>query len=159
MSFTKDANQIWRTGAEATEASQKLLDNFEYLSTKTGTNSNLTATRDPTFTDNAAAGYTVSSFWFNTITPGVIWQLAGFSGANALWIQLPGTGSGGAAGFTFIQSTPAAVWTITHNLGRRPVVVTEDSANDVIIGNVHYVDNNTLTITFSGATSGRADLR
>lgn len=74
------------------------------------------------------------------------------------WI--PSTLSGGSGnGFSFVQSTPIAIWTINHNLGRRPIVVSEDSANDVIIGNVHYIDNNILTITFSGAVSGRADLR
>lgn len=73
------------------------------------------------------------------------------------WI--PSNIAGGGSGFSFVQSTPSAIWTINHNLGRRPIVVSEDSANDVIMGNVHYIDNNTLTITFSGAVSGRADLR
>lgn len=60
--------------------------------------------------------------------------------------------------YVHTQSTPASVWTITHNLGKRPSVTVVDSAESVVVGEVSYPDVNTVTITFSGAFSGAAFL-
>lgn len=61
--------------------------------------------------------------------------------------------------FTHTQSVPSAVWTVTHNLGYKPGgVIVEDSAGTEWVGEIDYVDNNTLTITFQGAFSGTAQL-
>lgn len=64
----------------------------------------------------------------------------------------------GDKNFTFIQSTSAAVWTITHNLGKRPSISVIDSAGTNVIGAVNHINNNELTITFSSAFKGTAYL-
>ena len=65
---------------------------------------------------------------------------------------------GGDKNFTFIQSTSAAVWTITHNLGKRPSISVVDSAGTNVVGEVNHTSNNALTITFSSAFKGTAYL-
>jgi hypothetical protein len=65
---------------------------------------------------------------------------------------------GGDKNFTFIQSTSAAVWTITHNLGKRPSISVVDSAGTNVVGAVDHTSNNELTITFSSAFKGTAYL-
>lgn len=59
-------------------------------------------------------------------------------------------------GHNHTQSTPATVWTITHNLGYFPSVQTWNSAYDVVVGSIHHVSLNELTVTFSSAQSGGA---
>lgn len=54
------------------------------------------------------------------------------------------------------QSTPSASWTVLHNLGKFPSVTIVDTANSEIIGEVNFVNNNTLTISFSASFSGKA---
>lgn len=61
-------------------------------------------------------------------------------------------------GYVFTQSTPAAVWTINHDLGKYPAVNIVDSANDEVIGEVHYTSTSQIVITFSAAFSGKAFL-
>lgn len=62
----------------------------------------------------------------------------------------------GYGGYNHTQSSASAVWTITHNLGYKPVVQSWNSADDVISGTIHHVSANQLTITFSTAQSGGA---
>jgi hypothetical protein len=61
-------------------------------------------------------------------------------------------------GYVFTQSTPAAVWTINHDLGKYPSVSIVDSANDEVIGEVNYTSTSQVVITFSAAFSGKAFL-
>ena len=58
--------------------------------------------------------------------------------------------------FTFTQSTATDTWNITHNLGKFPSVSVVDSGNTIVYGNIDYIDNNSLTITFSAAFGGKA---
>jgi hypothetical protein len=44
--------------------------------------------------------------------------------------------------------------TVTHNLGKHPAVQVVDSAGDQCEGDVRYVSNSQLTISFSAAFSG-----
>lgn len=60
--------------------------------------------------------------------------------------------------YRHLQSVPSTVWTVTHNLGFKPNVDAEDSAGDQIFGDVHHIDNNSLTITYTVATGGAANL-
>jgi hypothetical protein len=61
--------------------------------------------------------------------------------------------SGGALYYPY--PTVASVWTITHNLGFYPAgVVVEDTAGTTVVGDVEYIDSNTLTITFSFPFAG-----
>lgn len=67
------------------------------------------------------------------------------------------TGSGGSdKTFNFSQNVPSAVWYVEHNLGKYPSVSVVDSGNNVVIGDVSYVDDNNLKIQFSSAFSGKA---
>lgn len=56
------------------------------------------------------------------------------------------------------QTTPSATWTITHGFGRYPAVTIVDSAGSVVMGKVDYVDDNTITVSFEAAFSGKAYL-
>ena len=60
--------------------------------------------------------------------------------------------------YTFTQSAAASTWTIVHNLGRFPSVTTVDSAGSIINGAITYNDENTITVVFTSATSGKAYL-
>ena len=60
--------------------------------------------------------------------------------------------------FVFTQGVPSATWTIQHNMDKLPAVSAVNNNNMVVYGNVVYVDNNNLTITFSGGFSGKAYL-
>lgn len=59
--------------------------------------------------------------------------------------------------YRHVQILPIPVWSVIHNLGKRPSVVAFDSTGDEIIGTINHVDTNHLTITFSAAVSGEAD--
>lgn len=54
------------------------------------------------------------------------------------------------------QSIASLEWTITHNLGKFPSVTIVDSSNAEVIGEVEFVDSNTLKVKFSAAFSGKA---
>ena len=58
--------------------------------------------------------------------------------------------------FTFTQSGAAITWNVAHNLGKFPSVTVALSTGQVGYGDVTYVDENNLTITFAGAESGKA---
>jgi hypothetical protein len=71
----------------------------------------------------------------------------------------PGSGGGdGASFFRFTQSIPDDLWYIEHFMGYRPNVAVEDSAGTVQVGAVTYISDDTLTIQFSSAFSGYANL-
>ena len=67
-------------------------------------------------------------------------------------------GGGGDLNFTFTQGAPATTWTITHNLGKFPSVSVVDTADTQVYGEVEYIDDNSLRITFSAAFGGKAYL-
>lgn len=58
--------------------------------------------------------------------------------------------------FSYNQSSSSAVWSITHSLGKFPSVSVIDSAKNLVVGDVQYVDANNLIITFTSAFSGKA---
>lgn len=60
--------------------------------------------------------------------------------------------------YTHYQGVASAVWTINHDMNRRPSVVIEDSLGDDCDGAITYVDANTVVLTFSAAISGTAYL-
>jgi hypothetical protein len=69
-------------------------------------------------------------------------------------------GPTGATGgtYTHTQALASATWTINHNLGYFPNVTVVDSAEDEVVGDINYVNNNTLIISFNGGFSGNAYL-
>jgi len=75
--------------------------------------------------------------------------------------QLVGTASGSAwqdRTYRHVQGVAATVWTITHNLACRPSVTVVDSAGTLVIGQVEYLDDNNVRLTFSAAFGGEAYL-
>ena len=60
--------------------------------------------------------------------------------------------------YTHVQGTPESLWTITHNLNKRPSVSVVASFGAAVVGEVNYIDNSTLTITFADPFSGKAYL-
>lgn len=59
--------------------------------------------------------------------------------------------------YRHVQSSPVATWTINHNLGKKCSVVVYDSTNErQIIGETHYIDDNSLQVIFASAFSGEA---
>jgi len=62
------------------------------------------------------------------------------------------------ATFVYTQAGAEAEWSITHNLNRYPSVTLVLSSEDVVIGDVTYDSSNQLTVTLSGANSGKAYL-
>lgn len=65
---------------------------------------------------------------------------------------------GGDKFYAHDQATPAAVWDVTHNLGKYPAVAAVDSAGRWWVGAVEYVDENRLRVYFSAGFSGKAYL-
>lgn len=58
--------------------------------------------------------------------------------------------------YVHYQATLSKTWTVTHSMGKHPVVVVEDSAGSTIYGTITYLDLNQLTITFMFNMTGFA---
>lgn len=82
---------------------------------------------------------------------------------NTINVSAPGPqgaqGSGAShSTYTFTQSPASATWTIVHNLAAFPSVEIVDSAGTRVIGDITYIDNNSLTVQFVAAFGGKAYL-
>lgn len=64
----------------------------------------------------------------------------------------------GDKSLTFTQVTAESIWNITHSLNKFPSVTVVDDGGNVIIGDIYYLAQNQLTITFASAVSGKAYL-
>lgn len=60
--------------------------------------------------------------------------------------------------FLYRQNEPSEVWIINHNLHKHPSINVMDSSGREVFGNVEYINDDILKVTFSGAFSGRATL-
>lgn len=60
--------------------------------------------------------------------------------------------------YTHTQATPAASWTVTHNLGYRPAVTVFDASGVLVITDFTHASINALTITFAAPIAGVAHL-
>ena len=58
--------------------------------------------------------------------------------------------------YTFVQAGASATWTVQHNLDKFPSVTMTLSTGQKGYGDVVYIDENNLTITFASAESGKA---
>lgn len=63
-----------------------------------------------------------------------------------------------ASDYVHNQISSSATWTITHNLGYYPSVTVVDSANHVVVGDVTYVSDNVVTVSFNATFGGKAYL-
>lgn len=60
--------------------------------------------------------------------------------------------------YTHNQIASSSTWTINHNLNKYPSVTVVDSAGTVLIGDIQYINENTLIVSFSSDFSGKAYL-
>jgi hypothetical protein len=58
--------------------------------------------------------------------------------------------------YTHTQNVSSATWVVTHNLGKFPAVSIVDTGNNEVVGDVVYVNQNSLTLNFSAPFSGKA---
>lgn len=63
-----------------------------------------------------------------------------------------------STGTTFHATPARSVWNINHGMGKRPSVTVIDTAGSVVQGEITYIDDNNLTLTFSAAFKGTAYL-
>jgi len=62
----------------------------------------------------------------------------------------------GDKNFVFNQSVASSTWTVQHNLNKFPSCTMVLSTGQQGYGDVTFIDENNLTITFAGAESGKA---
>jgi hypothetical protein len=55
-------------------------------------------------------------------------------------------------------TTATAVWTFTHNLGYNPNITTTNDYGQEILGSVTYINQNTISVTFTSPVTGWAYL-
>lgn len=60
--------------------------------------------------------------------------------------------------FIYEQERASNSWTIQHNLNKFPSVVIVDTAGSAVVGDVQYIDENTINVSFNGVFSGTAYL-
>lgn len=98
----------------------------------------------------------VTKVWVST--PSVYYNLTDITNhSNSGGWTIETSGGSGTSHF-HNQSGSDTVWTITHNLGYYPNVTAQDSAFNIIIGNLNHVSVNQLTLTFSIPVQGTAYL-
>ena len=88
-----------------------------------------------------------------TVTAGVpaSVSITGIAPSQTLNFVLPVGGS-----FVHTQSVSASTWTNSHNLGFFPSVNVVDSGRTTVIGDVSYITENQVSISFSAAFGGKA---
>jgi hypothetical protein len=82
------------------------------------------------------------------------------SGTSSQYLMADGSvnGNGGDLNFIHNQGVASATWAITHGLNKYPSITVIDSANRVVVGQIEYININSLTITFTASFSGKAYL-
>jgi len=63
-----------------------------------------------------------------------------------------------APSYNYVQTLPSTTWTIAHNLGRKPIVMTYTTGGVSLLGTVTNLSSYLLTITFSAPIAGIARL-
>lgn len=71
---------------------------------------------------------------------------------------LPTGEAGSDKSFIFNQNVASNLWEINHNLNKFPSVTIIDSGNNIVIGEVTYINENSLQISFTSPFSGSAYL-
>lgn len=64
----------------------------------------------------------------------------------------------GDGNFVYDQALPEAIWTITHTLNKRCSATIVDTSGTVVIGDIQYINDTNIIITFSSAFAGKAYL-
>jgi hypothetical protein len=96
----------------------------------------------------------------NVLTVGSVTQgptaqvsITGTAPSQTLNFVLPVGGN-----YTHNQISSSPTWTITHNLGFFPAVSVVDSGGNHVIGDVTYVSQNVVTVSFNSSFGGKAYL-
>lgn len=63
--------------------------------------------------------------------------------------------SGNDRYYVHTQISPSKIWDVVHDLDKFPSVTVTDSAGNLVIGDVNYLNSNRLMLTFNGAFSGK----
>ncbi|EMS72153.1 hypothetical protein CTER_1917, partial [Ruminiclostridium cellobioparum subsp. termitidis CT1112] len=58
--------------------------------------------------------------------------------------------------YVHVQLVPASEWLINHNLHKYCSVIVVDSADSVVIGDIQYIDQDNVKLTFTAAFAGKA---
>ena len=66
------------------------------------------------------------------------------------------SGGGAGATYTHMQTIPLAVWTVPHNLNRRPSITVTDPLGNVIAPDVRYLDNAIVQVIHGTPLAGFA---
>lgn len=66
--------------------------------------------------------------------------------------------AGGITGFTFVQNTPAATWTVPNTLGRNPRSITMIVGGQVVDSDFDVSDINQIVVTNSSPVAGRLEV-
>lgn len=77
---------------------------------------------------------------------------------NSVTVATGSISQGATRRYVYSQASASALWTINHTLGGKPSIVVVDSAGTVVYGEIQYVSNTQITVTFSSAFSGSAYL-
>lgn len=64
----------------------------------------------------------------------------------------------GSTTYIHEQNIASNQWVINHNLNKKPSITVVDSADNIVMGEENYIDNNTLVIKFKSNFKGRAYL-
>jgi hypothetical protein len=91
-------------------------------------------------------------------TTGVTKSLTGTRYNDGPSCNVPTAAITGDKHFTYTQSLPSAVWSITHSLDKMVSVSVQDTSGNTVHGEVAYTSTDTITITFINAFAGVAYL-
>lgn len=83
----------------------------------------------------------------------IVWTQGGWLNAGPMVV--PASPAGGAS-YQHTQATPAAIWTVAHNLGRRPSVSVTDHLGNLVLPDVAYVDDDIVQVTHGVPLTGYA---
>lgn len=85
-----------------------------------------------------------------------VWLRAGNVGTEADFLN--SLAADNDANFIHKQIPASSEWVIEHSLQKFSSIVTVDSANSVVMGDIEYIDENTIIVRFNGEFSGFAYL-
>jgi hypothetical protein len=83
--------------------------------------------------------------------PAPVVTITGTAPTQTLNFVLPTGGT-----YVHNQSVSSATWTISHNMGFFPSVSVVDNGGNVVVGDVLYISENQVSISFSASFGGKA---
>lgn len=114
-----------------------------------------TPTKDILEVHDAGVAGPPNSLAVGTVTSGptAAATITGSAPTQTLNLVLPLSGS-----YVHNQAVSSSTWVINHNLAFYPSVNVVDSGGNLVIGDVTYISENQLSISFSASFGGKAYL-